>query len=44
MFFFDIVGKIVEEILWKVNVFEEEVNREFICVEKVDEYVDRERE
>lgn len=40
----DIVGKIAEEILRKANVSEEEANRELIRVEKVDEYVDRERE
>lgn len=40
--FLDIVGKVVEEILWKVNIFEEEVNRKFICVERVDKSIDKE--
>ena len=40
----DIVGKVAEEILRRANVSEEEANRELIRVEKVDEYVDRERE
>lgn len=39
----DIVGKVAEEILRKANVSEEEANREFIRVEKVDETVDREK-
>ena len=40
----DIVGKIAEEILRKANISEEEANRELIRVEKVDEFVDREKE
>lgn len=40
----DIVGKVAEEILRKANISEEEANRELIRVEKVDEFVDREKE
>ena len=40
----DIVGKIAEEILRKANISKEEANRELIRVEKVDEFVDREKE
>lgn len=40
----DIVGKIAEEILRKANISKEEANRELFRVEKVDEFVDREKE
>ena len=40
----DIVGKVAEEILRKANISEEEANRELIRVEKVDGFVDREKE
>ena len=40
----DIVGKVAEEILRKVNISEEEANRELIRVEKVDGFVDKEKE
>ena len=40
----DIVGKVAEEILRNANISEEEANRELIRVEKVDEFVDREKE
>lgn len=40
----DIVGKVAEEILRNANISEEEANRELIRVEKVDGFVDREKE
>ncbi|KAL9955262.1 hypothetical protein ACROYT_G036560 [Oculina patagonica] len=40
----DIVGKVAEEILRKANISEEEANRELIRVEKVDEFVDKEKQ
>ena len=40
----DIVGKVAEEILRKANISEEEANRELIRVEKVDRFVDSEKE
>ena len=40
----DIVGKVAEEILRKANISEEEANRELIRVEKVDGFVDTEKE